>query len=72
MSASRGLAIQKIEGLFAADSIFEFYRAPPSRVKRARIASVVCFDCLCERFHFAFNFLVADLDFFLLGNLVEQ
>src|SRR5678815_918926 len=68
---SRGLVIQKIEGLFAADSIFY-----PSE------ASILCqsrphrfcrlFRLFCERLQFTLHFIVSYINFLVLCHLVEQ
>ena len=68
---SRGLVIQKIEGLFAADSVFNPIDAPILCQSRPHGLSRL-FRLLCERFHFAFKFLVCNINFLMLGNLIEQ
>src|SRR4030095_2810682 len=69
--SSSGLVIQKVEGLFAADSIFNPIDASILCQSRAHRLDLL-FRLSVKRFHFALQLLLAHPDFFMLSNLVEQ
>src|SRR5215469_10647040 len=68
---SRGLTIQKIEGLFVADSIPDsIQRSITCQTSADRIRRLICLPG--QSFNFPVNFLVADLNVLLVGDLFQQ
>src|SRR5260370_31190411 len=67
----RGLAVQKIEGLLVADPVPDsIQRSITCQTSADRIRRLIGLSC--QSFNLAVNFLVADVDFFLISDLFEQ
>src|SRR5581483_5274203 len=69
--ASRRAAVEKIKGLFAADSVANSIERAILRQTRAH-AFEGLFRLLGDGGKFFFQLLVGDLDFFLVGDAVED
>src|SRR5579864_8229945 len=66
----RGLVIQKVEGLFAADSVPDSIEAPiRCQTSADRFRSL--FGLLGQRIDFTIDFVVADLNFLQLRNAFQ-
>ena len=62
--------IQKVEGLFAADSVSNSIEAPIlCQTSADRFRSLFCL--FGQRFQFTIQLFFADLDFFQLGNAIQ-
>src|SRR6266404_2776237 len=66
-----GLTVQEIEGLFVADPISDsIQRSITCQTSADRLRSLICLLRQC--FNLAINFIIADFNFLLIGDLIEQ